>query len=76
MFGLCLGLGNGQRFILAKAEEGVEKKVSNLCASCGDTLGSRYHEVAHLPDVETVSSEELEMMADGRFAAADHLVQE
>ena len=30
-----------------------------ICPSCGDTYGSRYHEVAHLPDVETVSLEEL-----------------
>ena len=32
----------------------------SICPECGDSYGSRYHEVAHVPDVETVSLEELE----------------
>ena len=37
--------------------------MTTMCLGCGDSLGSRYHEVAHLPDVETVSLEELEAAA-------------
>jgi hypothetical protein len=37
----------------------------SLCPSCGDSLGSRYHEVAHSPnpDLETMSLEDLEAAA-------------
>ena len=35
----------------------------NICPGCGDTLGSRYHEVAHQADVDTASTEELEAAA-------------
>ena len=35
-----------------------------LCAGCGDTLGSRYHEVAHSADVDTASLEDLEAAAE------------
>jgi len=34
-----------------------------LCEACGGTLGSRYHEVAHAPDAETASLEDLEAAA-------------
>lgn len=34
------------------------------CADCGDSVGSRYHEVAHSRDVDTVSLEELEAGAE------------
>tara|TARA_Y100000310_G_C20686245_1_gene819216 strand:- start:1669 stop:1872 length:204 start_codon:yes stop_codon:yes gene_type:complete len=36
----------------------------NACSSCGDALGSLYHEVAHLTDVETAPIEELEAAAE------------
>lgn len=35
----------------------------DICPGCGDTYGSRYHEVAHQADVDTASTEELEAAA-------------
>lgn len=34
-----------------------------VCPECGDSYGSRYHEVAHSADVDTASTEELEAAA-------------
>jgi hypothetical protein len=34
--------------------------ICDHCPGCGGTLASRYHEVAHKPDVETASREDLE----------------
>ena len=34
-----------------------------ICPGCGDTFGSRYHEVAHSADVNTASIEDLEAAA-------------
>lgn len=36
---------------------------ATICPSCGGSLGSRYHEVAHSADVDTASIEDLEAAA-------------
>lgn len=37
--------------------------VTRICEGCGDSLGSRYHEVAHSADVDTAGIEDLEAAA-------------
>ena len=45
------------------------KEIPDVCQSCGDSVGSRYHEVAHSADVDTISTEEL-AAASARLAEA------
>lgn len=42
----------------------MENEGERICLGCGDSYGSRYHEVAHRPDMLTASVEELEAAAE------------